>query len=127
MERAAGRCEYCLSPAEYVPDPLVVEHIIPRSRGGSHRLSNLALSCHGCNGYKYTSVEAVDPFSGEPAPLYNPRRHMWREHFVWSEDSAHLLGLTPTGRATIARLDLNRPSVVNLRALLRMVGKHPPE
>jgi len=29
--------------------PLQVEHIIPRSRGGSDLVSNLTLACGGCN------------------------------------------------------------------------------
>jgi len=37
-----------------------------------------------------------------------------------------LLGLTPTGRATIAALRLNREGVINLRRALKLEGKHPP-
>ena len=29
--------------------PMEVEHIVPRSRGGSNRVSTLALSCRPCN------------------------------------------------------------------------------
>jgi 5-methylcytosine-specific restriction endonuclease McrA len=29
--------------------PLEIEHITPRSRGGSNRVSNLTLACHACN------------------------------------------------------------------------------
>ena len=39
------RCAYC--GAENVP--MEVEHIVPRSRGGSDRVSNLALACRNCN------------------------------------------------------------------------------
>jgi hypothetical protein len=126
-ERAGGRCEYCLSPVAYSPDPFAVEHIVPRSRGGSHRPANLAFSCQGCNSYKYTSTEAVDPASGERVSLYHPRRDNWREHFAWNEDFTQIVGLTPIGRATIARLDLNRPHVMNLRRLLVAVTQHPPK
>jgi hypothetical protein len=124
--RAGDRCEYCLSLAEYAPDTFAVEHIIPRSRGGNDRLTNLALSCQGCNNHKYTRTTAVDPETGEAASLYHPRQHRWREHFTWNEDFTLILGLTPTGRATIAQLHLNRPHVVNLRRLLNAVGEHPP-
>jgi hypothetical protein len=68
----------------------------------------------------------VDPVSGERVPLYDPRRHQWQEHFAWSEACTLVLGLTPIGRATIARLALNREGVVNLRELLRDAGLHPP-
>ena len=127
QERASGRCEYCLSPAAYVPDPFAVEHIIPRALGGSHRPANLAFSCQGCNSYKGADTHAVDPATGQRVPLYHPREHTWRAHFTWNEDCARLLGLTPIGRATIVKLDLNSKGVVNLRRVLARVGEHPPD
>ncbi len=39
------RCAYC-GKTEV---PFEVDHIRPRSRGGSNRISNLALACHDCN------------------------------------------------------------------------------
>ena len=126
-QRAHGRCEYCLSWAEFSPDTFSVEHIIPVVRGGSHDLSNLALACQGCNNRKFISVEAEDPVNGERVPLFHPRRDRWSDHFAWNEDCTLVLGLTPTGRATAARLALNRPGVVNLRRLLLTVGLHPPD
>jgi 5-methylcytosine-specific restriction endonuclease McrA len=60
-ERAHGCCEYCQCQSLFSPDPFSVEHIVPRSRGGTSDLSNLALSCQGCNNRKYTSIEAIDP------------------------------------------------------------------
>ena len=88
---------------------------------------NLALSCQGCNNHKFTAVEAVDPASGNVAPLFHPRRDAWRDHFTWSEDATLMIGLTPSGRATVKKLRLNRPGLVNLRIALRSVGQHPPE
>ena len=44
------RCSYC--GASQVP--LQLEHIVPRSRGGSNRPSNLALACEPCNARKGT-------------------------------------------------------------------------
>jgi hypothetical protein len=37
-----------------------------------------------------------------------------------------VIGRTLIGRATIARLDLNRPRLVLLRQLLQRIGEHPP-
>jgi len=34
-KRANGCCEYCLSQAKFSPDPFSIEHIIPRSKGGT--------------------------------------------------------------------------------------------
>jgi hypothetical protein len=126
-QRSGGCCEYCISQALFSPDPLSIEHIIPRSRGGTHELDNLAVSCQGCNNLKYNHTEAIDPITGELALLYHPRQHRWSEHFAWSIDSTQMLGLTPTGRATIERLQLNREGVMNLRQLLGSIGKHPPD
>lgn len=125
-QRARGCCEYCLSQVEYSPDPFSIEHIVPQSRAGTHELSNLALSCQGCNNRKFTATRAPDPVTGELAPLYHPRRDHWADHFAWSDDCLLLVGLTPTGRATIEKLALNRPGVVNLRRLLRLIQRHPP-
>jgi hypothetical protein len=86
----------------------------------------LAWSCQGCNNRKYTSVEALDPVSGETAPLYHPRRQRWHEHFAWNENYTVVLGLTPTGRATVEKLQLNRAGVVNLRHVLHRIDAHPP-
>ncbi len=38
-------CVYC--SAQQVP--LEIEHIVPRSKGGSNKISNLTLACHFCN------------------------------------------------------------------------------
>jgi hypothetical protein len=103
-----------------------VEHIIPRVRGGESTADNLALSCQGCNNHKYDKIEGSDPAGGKVVPLYHPRRDRWRDHFVWSDDFTLLVGLSPTGRATIVAMRLNRETVVNLRRLLGRTGKHPP-
>jgi 5-methylcytosine-specific restriction endonuclease McrA len=39
------RCVYCGKQ----DGPFELDHLRPRSRGGSNRISNLALSCHDCN------------------------------------------------------------------------------
>ena len=41
----AYRCAYCSK----TDVPFEIDHIRPRSRSGSNRISNLALACHGCN------------------------------------------------------------------------------
>lgn|SRR5579871_666984 len=127
IERAGGCCEYCRSQMRYSPDPFSAEHILPRAMGGGNAPTNLALSCQGCNNLKFTSTEAPDPITGVLTPLFHPRRHPWSEHFAWSEDFTFMVGKTPTGRATIERLQLNREGVVNLRQVLVTINRHPPE
>lgn len=126
FRRAHDRCEYCLSQLTFSPDPFVVEHIYPVALGGLTRLDNLALSCSGCNGKKYNHIDAYDIVTGKNVALYHPRRDKWRDHFVWQEDYTQIIGITPTGRATVEKLALNREGVVNLRLALRAFGKHPP-
>ena len=125
-ERASSCCEYCFSQWKYCPDPLRVEHIIPQARGGSNDESNLALSCQGCNGRKHVAVSATDPVTEKEVPLYHPRQDVWSDHFAWSTGFTEIIGKTPTGRATVERLQLNREPLVNLRIVLRSLGKHPP-
>jgi len=64
--------------------------------------------------------------SGELVPLYHPRYQIWEEQFTWNEDFTFVIGLTPTGRATIERLQLNRVGIVNLRRVLGAINQHPP-
>jgi hypothetical protein len=109
--RAGDRCEYCLSPARYATQRLSVEHAAPCAKGGTDAFTNLALSCQGCNNHKYNHTEAPDPVSSELVPLYNPRQHRWAEHFAWSADTLLIVGTSPTGRATVEALHLNRPGL----------------
>lgn len=125
--RARGCCEYCRSQERFSPDPFAVEHVIPRSRGGADDpAGNLAFSCQGCNNRKYTSTDGIDPVSGQPAPLFNPRRDAWALHFTRGEEFSVVVPLTATGRATVEKLQLNREGLVNLRRVLRAAGLHPP-
>lgn len=125
-ERAGHRCEYCRAPADFATQSFSVEHIIPVSRGGQTELDNLALACPGCNSHKYNRTEAPDPVDGAVVPLYHPRKQRWRDHFSWNEDFTRIVGLTPTGRATVTALRMNRPGVVNMRRVLFALGLHPP-
>lgn len=64
LEKWKRKCAYC--SAKEVP--LEVEHIIPKSRGGSNRVSNLTLSCRKCNEKK--GNKAVEEFlKGKPEVL----------------------------------------------------------
>jgi hypothetical protein len=47
--------------------------------------------------------------------LYHPRRESWEDHFALEE--FRLVGLTPTGRATVRVLAMNDPDRVKLRAI----------
>ncbi|APR84404.1 Hypothetical protein A7982_09753 [Minicystis rosea] len=59
--------------------------------------------------------------------MFNPRTQRWNDHFAWSADASHVEGSTPTGRATVIALRMNRPTIVAARARWARVGWHPPE
>jgi hypothetical protein len=124
--RAQECCEYCRSQLRFTNQSFSIEHIVPKSQGGQTTLDNLALSCQSCNNHKYTKTEGLDPVSGNTVPLYHPRQQQWTEHFAWSDDCTLVIGLTPTGRATVETLHLNKPGLVNLRRILYAAGEHPP-
>ncbi len=126
FQRANGCCEYCRSQVRFALQSFSVEHILPKSAGGDSDLENLALACQGCNNHKYTRTLARDPVSGATVRLHHPRREPWSAHFAWNEDFTLIIGLSPTGRATVEALQLNRAPVVNLRRLLYQAGEHPP-
>ncbi len=125
VERAKGRCEYCRT-AQAIVVEMDVDHIIPQSAGGTSDLANLCLSCVGCNGFKLAYQTGIDLNTGEQAPLFHPRSQRWVEHFGWSVDGTQVLGLTPIGRATVARLRMNREKMVDARRLWVRAGWHPP-
>ena len=123
--RAKQLCEYCFSPEYFSPDPFECDHIIPISKGGNDDLENFALACSGCNGLKHDSTHATDAATGQSVPLYNPRRHIWSEHFTWNKGFTLIIGISPTGRASVSKLKLNREGLINLRTALVKVGEHP--
>jgi len=59
--------------------------------------------------------------------LFNPRIQRWSQHFEWQQHGLILQGRTPTGRATVERLRMNLPRIVEARAIWVQVGIHPPD
>jgi hypothetical protein len=96
---------------------------VPRIRGGKTELSNLAFACPRCNAHKWAHVDGEDSAGGGTAELFNPRKHVWNEHFTWSPTKSLVLeGRTSVGRATVARLRMNEPEIVAIRRLLVELG-----
>jgi hypothetical protein len=125
--RAKGCCEYCRMLYDFSPDTFEIEHIISLFQGGTNELINLAFSCGGCNGYKGLKIMAFDPRTEITVNLFNPRTEIWKNHFQWQDDFSIIEGTTPTGRATVELLKLNRKGVVNIRKALYAYGVHPVE
>ena len=125
-DRAQGCCEYCLSQESHATQGFSVEHIA-RSMLGARRPR--AISRWPVRGAIISSTikpQLATLSAATSVPLFHPRRDHWYEHFIWNHDCTLIVGLTPTGRATIEALHLNREGVVNLRRLLLLAGKHPP-
>jgi hypothetical protein len=123
--RANYLCEYCLCSEYFSPDPFECDHIIPVAKEGSDDLDNFASFYSGCNGYKGDATETIDHASGRMVSIYNPRNHIWKEHFCWNETYTLIIGISSIRRATVTKLKLNREGVVNLRKVLRQVGEFP--
>lgn len=122
--RAGSRCEYCRMSQSLQGATFHLEHILPRTCGGGTTPENLALSCPSCNLHKSDRSHATDPETGLSAPLYHPRQQLWSDHFAWQDTS--LVGLTPTGRATISALDLNHPRRLRIRTAEALFNLFPP-
>jgi hypothetical protein len=122
--RAEDCCEYCGLPQLGQEANFHVDHIIPTSRGGRSNLENLALSCVSCSLRKGAAIHALDPKTGILSSLFHPRRDIWKDHFARKGDLLH--GRTPAGRATITLLNMNRPSIVMIRAEARMFRHRLP-
>jgi 5-methylcytosine-specific restriction endonuclease McrA len=131
-ERSRYRCEYCHSPERLSANRFTVDHVIPKSLGGADDMNNLALACRRCNERRYNFVAGVDPDTQAIVPLFNPRQQNWAEHFIWTGNGVLIQGVTPTGRATCIRLDLNDTrypeddSIQGTRRFWRQTGLHPP-
>jgi HNH endonuclease len=127
-ETARQRCGYCLSPQHLVFAPLELEHLQPRSRGGTDDEENLWLSCPLCNAHKSDKTSAADPLTQTEQPLFNPRTQNWYDHFRWSEDGLRIIGRTSIGRATVAALRLSDdPIALEVRSHWIAAGWHPPQ
>jgi hypothetical protein len=122
--RAGGRCEYCQLSQVGQEAAFHIDHVVPRAAGGATTLGNLALACVSCSLRKWAKQTAVDPDSGEQLPLFNPRADVWAEHFRW--DGERVVPLTPSGRATVAALAMNRPLILAIREEEAAHGRHPP-
>lgn len=126
FSEAGHRCEYCRTSRRLVGMPLVVDHVIPRSLSGSDERSNLAAACYRCNEFKAAKTHVQDHVTGAWVPLFHPRAQVWSQHFAWADGGVIIIGLTPTGRATVAALRLNNEYVMEARALWVSRGWHPP-
>ena len=120
-QRAEGRCEYCLAPESLSFALHQVDHIQAEKHSGPTVEANLALCCIVCNQFKGTDLSSVDPVSRKITPLFNPRSHVWAEHFRL--EGPHIRPLTAIGRVTVRLLRLNDPERLAERELFLAAGE----
>lgn len=124
VDRAGNRCEYFGLLQEGQEAAFHTDHVVPRASGGPTVAENLALACVSCSLLKEARRSALDPRTNRRTPLFHPRRQRWAKHFRW--DGVSIMGLTPTGRATIAALRMNHPMILSIRQEESDRGRHPP-
>jgi hypothetical protein len=122
---ASHRCEYCHAPGVVFNFPFEIEHIVPVSSGGEDAPANLALACRSCNLYKAARQTGIDPDTQQAVRLFHPREDRWQEHFQVDLDSGEIQGLTPTGRATVACLEMNSMAQLLARDQWMRLGLFP--
>lgn len=121
--RAGNRCEYCLLRQEQTGFTHHIERIVARQHHGPDDPANLALACHRCNAHKGPNLSGIDPATGSLVALFHPRRNRWEDHFEFR--GPYIIGLTPTGRATVDVLAMNDGRRVARRAELLARGELP--
>lgn len=107
-QRANFLCEYCHANERWQCVRFTIDHITPTSEGGEDNIENLALAYYHCNRHKSNKQTAVDNETDETVLIFNPRRHKWSEHFVWSNEGLRIIPLTANGRVTVDLLEFNR-------------------
>mgnify|MGYP002654918095 CR=1 FL=1 len=123
VERALGRCEYCLIHQAFSAYSHEVDHVIALKHGGKGLAENLVLACLPCNRHKGSDIASFDPLTGTITPLFNPRIQLWSEHFYL--ERGFILGLTPVGRTTTFLLRMNQRNRLQLRQALLAQGLYP--
>ncbi|MCP5087453.1 MAG: HNH endonuclease [Rhodobacteraceae bacterium] len=125
--RSGHRCAYCLTNEQIAGGYFTLDHIIPLSLGGTTTSENLCLACWDCNLIKGSRIAGLDPDTDIMVPLFHPYKQRWNRHFSWQAEGLLIVGLSPTGRATVNILKLNRPPLANARRFWIQAGWHPPE
>lgn len=96
------------------------DHIVPIQHGGHSTPENIALSCIRYNRYKGPNIGSIDPVTGELVPFFNPRKHVWTEHFELQ--NGWIQPLSAEARVTVKILRLNDQERIKERRQLMKLG-----
>ncbi len=122
-QRAQFRCEYCRIHEDDMFIAFEIDHYVARKHGGGDELDNLVYSCPHCNQYKGTDLTTFVADYNNIVPLFNPRKHIWFEHF--EADRGGITPLTSIGEGTVKLLRLNDVDFMILRKILSELGRWP--
>lgn len=126
LEKFNRKCAYC--GKENVP--LEIEHIIPKSRGGTNRIDNLCIACHECNQSKsnmtaeefgFPNIQNQVKKSLKDCALINATR--WKVYEVLI-NTGLVVECGTGGRTKMNRINLNLPKDHHYDACC--VGKSTP-
>lgn len=124
-KRATHRCEYCHAPEAIFNFPFEVEHIRPIQQAGEDQPENLALACRSCNLFKSNYLEFEDLETKTVVELYDPRNASWETTFQANPSSGEIVGISASGRATVACLRMNSETQVAARLQWMRLGLFP--
>ena len=124
--RAGGVCEYCRLIESACGVTFHIEHILPSSQGGETAMSNLALSCPGCNLAKGGRTIGKNQ-EGAITRIFNPRDFEpsqlgWHLHFALHRETGVIAARSSVGEATLDILNMNSSSRVFARKLQIQAG-----
>ena len=108
-ERDGFCCVYCGTTEVDVSSALTLDHVQPRSEGGTNALDNLVYCCHACNEFKGEYWQ-TEPNLRLLHPLFDVLAEHCRE-----QENGTLLGWTERGINHIRVLHLNREQLVTHR------------
>lgn len=129
-ERAQRHGEDCHADERWPFVRFPIAPVRPQSAGGAEHADNVAFACRHGHARRGNRGEGRAPETETVVSRVNPRRERWGDHCVWAAARRRIIGRTPTGRATVMRLDRNddrhEGRVVHIRPREVAEGYHPP-
>ncbi len=133
LEKYGRECQYCHGKSK---DPVLeIDHVMPKSRGGSDRVSNLTLACHACNqdkdnqtaeeyGHPDVQSDAKKPLK-DAATVNSTRWYLWNQVKSIALENSLDLEMGTGGRTKYNRITHGLPKAHHMDAAC--VGASTPE
>lgn len=121
-ELAKHRCEYCLIHEDDTYFGCEIDHIISLKHQGDSTLENLAFACMTCNRFKGSDLGSLSS-EGNLIGFFNPRKHLWNDHFYIENNE--IIPLTEIGKVTVKIFRFNDGERKIEREELQKIGHYP--